>query len=184
MKEVGAYVLSAVGVLMMAGIVAKALSSNMSYLQLRLVIINALRQSPNRAEAMCRPMKMTFAEAIHAALKGGAMARASDVKTVQEVTWATYDGSCTVVSAGWKALVGKAKLALMAAGGGAILMFSGKSVSVLIILLTIATGIGFLILFFRKQEIERTLTLARLEVLPEVQRAFIEERYVLPPLPQ
>jgi hypothetical protein len=38
-------------------------------------------------------------------------------------------------------------------------------------------------LFFYKQEVDRTMILARAEILPEVDRAFVEGRYVFPPLP-
>jgi len=83
----------------------------------------------------------------------------------------------------WKQLLGRVKLGAMAAGGAVLLGISQGVPPILVIILAAAVGAGFLWLYFFKVEIDRCIILARAEILPEVDRAFVEGRYVFPPLP-
>jgi hypothetical protein len=71
----------------------------------------------------------------------------------------------------------------MAAGGAVALGMSNGAPPILVIVLAASVGIGFAWLYFYKAEIDRCIILARAEILPEVDRAFAEGRYVFPPLP-
>jgi hypothetical protein len=88
------------------------------------------------------------------------------------------------VSMGWKQLLGRVKLGAMAAGGAVILgLKDGAAPPILVIALAAGVGIGYLWLYLYKAEIDRCIILARAEILPEVDRAFADGRYVFPPLP-
>jgi hypothetical protein len=54
---------------------------------------------------------------------------------------------------------------------------------ILVIVLAVGVGIGFLWLFFYKAEVDRCMIRARAEILPEVDRAFVDGRYAFPPAP-
>jgi len=83
----------------------------------------------------------------------------------------------------WKQLVGRVKLAMMAAGGAVVIGMSQGVPPILVIVLAAGVGIGFLWLFFYKQEVDRSMVRARAEILPEVDRAFVDGRYAFPPQP-
>jgi hypothetical protein len=76
----------------------------------------------------------------------------------------------------WKSLIGKAKLAGLAAGGAIAL----KPGVLTIVLGVVAVG-GLLWLLYYKMEIDRSIFRAKVEVLPEVDRAFVDGRYYIPP---
>jgi hypothetical protein len=180
---VGAYLLAIVGFGMMASAVARTLASNLKYIYTRPLLINALRTNGNYAEQLCKTRPDSYYGAIGAAIKTAAMCQSRDPKVVAGATVPSYDAQAMAVSMKWKQLLGRVKLGLMAAGGAVVLGLSAGVPPILVIVLAVSVGIGFLWLYFFKAEIERCMILARREILPEVDRAFVDGRYVFPPTP-
>lgn len=183
MATVGSYLLAIVGFVMMATAVARTLTSNLKYIYTRPLLINALRANANHAERLCKTAPESYFGAIGAAIKIAAMTRSRDPKVVSSATVPSYDAAAMQVSMRWKQLLGRVKLAGMAAGGAIIIGMSSGVPPILVIVLAAGVGIGFLWLFFYKAEVDRCMLLARAEILPEVDRAFVDGRYELPPLP-
>src|SRR5204862_3326263 len=125
----------------------------------------------------------TYFAAVGAAIKTAGMCRSRDPKVVASATVPSYDGNAIAVSMKWKQLLGRVKLGAMAAGGAVALGLSTGVPPILVIVLAVGVGIGFLWVFLFKTEIDRSILRARAEILPEVDRAFVEGRYVFPPLP-
>jgi hypothetical protein len=180
---VGSYALAILGFVMMAMAVARTFASNLKYVYTRPLLINALRTNANHAEQLCKSSPQSYFGAIGAALKTGAMMRSTDPKIVPTATAPAYDATATAIVMMWGTLVGKVKLAGMAAGGAIVLGMSNGFPPIPVILLGLGVGAGFLWLFLYKQEVERCIVRARAEILPEVDRAFIAGRYVFPPAP-
>ena len=168
---------------MMVSAVARTLTSNLKYIYTRPLLINALRTNANHAENLCKTAPDSYFAAVGAAIKTAGMTQSRDPKIVPKATIPGYDGAAIVVSMKWKQLLGRVKLGLMAAGGAVALGMSGGVPPILVIILAVMVGIGFLWLYFYKAEVDRCLLRARAEILPEVDRAFVEGRYVFPPLP-
>jgi hypothetical protein len=168
---------------MMVSAVARTLTSNLKYIYTRPLIINALRTNANHAENLCKTAPDSYFAAIGAAIKTAAMCRSREAKVVVTATVPSYDATAMVVSLKWKQLVGRVKLAMMAAGGGVALGLSKGVPPILVIVLAVSVGIGFLWVYFFKVEIDRCMILARAEILPEVDRAFVDGRYTFPPAP-
>ena len=168
---------------MMASAVVRTLASNLKYIYTRPLLINALRTNANYAEQLCKTRPDSYYGAIGAAIKTAGMCRSREFKVVNGATLPSYDGQVTVVSMKWKQLLGRVKLGLMAAGGALALGLSSGVPPIPVIVLAAAVGIGFLWLYLFKAEIDRCMILARAEILPEVDRAFVEGRYVFPPAP-
>jgi hypothetical protein len=83
----------------------------------------------------------------------------------------------------WKGVVKRARTGLALAVGAVVLAISVGAMPVLHILIAIACGIAALLVLLYKLDVDRSLVLARAEVIPEVERMFVEGRYALPPLP-
>jgi hypothetical protein len=149
----------------------------------RPLLINALRTNANHAEQLCTSSPHSYFAAVGAALKIGGMVRSRDVQIVVKATIPAYDAAGAQISLYWKQLLGKVKLAAMAAGGAIIIGMSSGAPPVVVIVLAAAVGIGYVWLYFYKTEIERCILRARAEILPEVDRAFADGRYTFPPLP-
>jgi hypothetical protein len=179
----GSYALAVVGFVMMAVAVARTLSSNLKYIYTRPLLINALRTNANHAERLCKTAPESYFGAIGAALKTAGMVQSRDPKIIPTATLPAYDAAGTGIAMGWKTLLGKVKLGLMAAGGAIALGLTKGVPAIPVIILAAGVGIGFLWLFSFKAEVERTIVLARAEILPEVNRAVAEGRYVFPPPP-
>jgi hypothetical protein len=180
---VGSYLLAIVGFGMMVSAVARTLSGNLKYIYTRPLLINALRTNGNYAEQLCKTRPETYYGAVGAAIKTAAMCQSRDLKVVSGATVPSYDATAMTVSMKWKQLLGRVKLALMAAGGAVVIGMSKGVPPIVVIVLAVAVGIGFLWLYFFKAEIDRCMILARAEILPEVDRAFVDGRYVFPPNP-
>ena len=182
MDKLLAYGLAIVGLGAIGLTLARSMTSSMSYPAAKLLLTNLLRSNPNQAEMICKQTKGTFYEAIGAAIKIGAMcAGVTDLAVISAATKPGYDGQATMLTTNFKTALGKAKL-----GGMAVVVAMGLAISkgampiwlvVIIGLLGAAAGVALLL---RKTELERSLILARAEVLPEVDRAFVEGRYRLP----
>ncbi len=183
MATVGSYLLAIVAFGMMASAVARTLASNLKYIYTRPLLINALRTNGNYAEQLCKTRPESYYAAIGAAIKTAAMCQSRDLKVVTGATVPSFDAAAMTVSMRWKQLLGRVKLGLMAAGGAVALGLSQGFPPIVVIVLAVSVGIGFLWLYFFKAEIDRCIILARREILPEVDRTFVDGRYVFPPNP-
>ena len=183
MATVGSYVLAIVGFVMMASAVARTLTSNLKYIYTRPLLINALRTNANHAERLCKTAPESYFGAIGAAIKTAGMMRSQDPKVVSGATVPSYDAAAMAVSMRWKQLLGRVKLGAMAAGGAVLMGLSSGVPPIVVIVLAVAVGIGFLWLYLYKEEVDRCMVRARAEILPEVDRAFVDGRYQFPPLP-
>lgn len=183
MATLASYALAIVGFGMMLSAVARTFASNLKYIYTRPLLINALRTNANHAEMLCKTGPDTYFGAVGAAIKTGAMMRTRDPKIIVAATVPSYDAAVVGVSMRWKQLLGRVKLGVMAAGGAVVVGMSNGTPAILVIVLAACVGLGYLWLFFYKAEIERCMVRARAEVLPEVDRAFADGRYVFPPLP-
>ena len=96
---------------------------------------------------------------------------------ISAATYPAYDAGGMGVSTAWKMALGKAKLGAAASCGAVALALSSSVNPVLFIILAVCAlgGLGWL--FWSKLESERVIVLARHEVLPEVERVFVEGRY-------
>lgn len=183
MSTVASYGLAIVGFALMVSAVMKTFGSNLKYMYTRPLIINALRTNGNYAEQLCKSRPQSYFAAIGAALSTGAMVRSRDPKIVSKATVPAYDAAGAQVSMGWKQVLGRVKLAGMAAAGAIVIGMESGVPPIFVIVLGVGVGIGFLWLYFYKADIDRCIILARAEILPEVDRAFADGRYVFPPLP-
>jgi len=183
LKTLAAFGLTALGLVLIMIPVAKTFSSSYSYAQARLMLVNLLRTNPNQAEFMAKKMQGTFCEAIAAALKIGGSAGAQDLKIVSSATIPTYDGVAQGVVGKWKGDVGKAKLGLMAAVGGAGIGLAGASWPAIPIIIATLAIFAFLRLLWFTHDLNSQILRARAEILPEVDQAIVSGRYVGPPPP-
>lgn len=178
MKVFLSYALSLAGLGLVIAAVLGAYMVNLSYPAARLRMINMLRTSVNQAEIACRAAKGTFYEAIGSAIKIGAMIPTTDVTIIQQSTMPGYDAAVTQVKMHWKKLFGRGKLGVMAAAGGLALAIAEKASPVLHILVAVLIAIAALWFVVTRTENERSLLRAKAELLPELDRAFAEGRYV------
>lgn len=179
MKTLLEYVLALGGIGMLAVTLAPAFSSSLSYPALRLMLTNMLRTQPNRAEVLCRAMKHTCCEPLDAAMKSAAMVGVTDPAVIQSATKPAYDATAQAVTAYWQQILGKAKVPLMAGAAGLGLAIQSQTMPViLIVLFGGLLAAGGILLLVKKASVERSLVLARADLLPEVERAFAEGRWV------
>jgi hypothetical protein len=181
LKNVLAYGLSIGGLVVIGAIVVHTLTKSMRYPDARNSLIMLLRTNPNQAEYRCLLLPHSFHEPVAAALKTGGMTQSTDVKVVQAATIPTYDAIAGVVVQHWKGLIGKAKLAMMASVGGFIIAVTKGGFPTLVFLISLASLGGLVWLFVYLSDIERSVMRARVEVLPDVDRAIVEGRYTPPP---
>jgi hypothetical protein len=179
LRNVAGYALSIGGTFVVVAIVIHTLSRTLKYEQARNAIVHLLRTNPNQAEMQCRSLPNSFYDAIGATLKTGVMmGGVQDPAMIAQATAPTYDAMGQQVIQHWKSLTGKAKLAGLAAAG-AIALRPG----VLTVILGVCAVGGLLWLMYYKTEVDRSIFRARVEVLPEVDRAFVDGRYYIPPKP-
>ena len=178
LKSLAGYGLAIGGMFVVVAIVLHTLSKTLKYEPARNALTHMLRTNPNQAEVQCATLPNSFYDPIGAALKAGAMTGTQDPAIIVTATAPTFDAIAAVVIQHWKGLVGKAKLATAATIGGIVL----KPAPLPIILGVVAAG-GLVWLMVYKAEIDRTMFRAKVEVLPEVDRAFAEGRYYIPPKP-
>lgn len=178
LKTLGAIGLAVVGFGIVAIPALKTFSSNLSYAQAKLNLVNLLRTNPNQAEMMAKQMEGTFAEAIAATMKMGGAMVGQDAKTIAATTAPTYDAHGQGIVGKLGGAMAKGKMGLMAAVGGAGLGLSGGSLVAIPIILALLTIAAFLRLVWYKHELEGTIIRARAEILPEVNAALISGRYI------
>ncbi|HZJ66874.1 MAG TPA: hypothetical protein VFD36_25380 [Kofleriaceae bacterium] len=182
-ETVVSYGLAILGFGMMASVLVRTMGSNLKYIYTRPLLINTLRKSANHAELLCKSGKETYFAAIGEAIKTGAMMQSRDPKVLVGATAPAYDAVGKAVLVKWGMLLGRVKLGAMAAGGAVVVAATKGFPPIAVLILAIGVGIGYLWLFLYKAEIERCIVRARAEILPEVDRAFVEGRYVFPPPP-
>lgn len=176
-KAIIGYSLSIGGLFVVAALVVHTLSKTLKYEQARNALIHMLRTNPNQAEMQCRTMPHSFYDAIGAALKAGAMTGGTrDPAIIASATVPSFDAIGAVVIQHWKSFVGKSKLAGVAAVAG----IAVKPAVIPVILGVLAIG-GVAWMMIYKVEVDRSIFRAKVEVLPEVDRAFVDGRYYIPP---
>jgi len=177
-KTVASYALVSIGFIVVGLAVLKTFSSNMSYPQARMTLVNFLRTNPYQVLTLGKAMEGTFAEPIGAALKAGGSTHTQDPKIVSSATQPTYDAIGQGILARWGATMIKAKLGASAAVAGAAIGVANAA-PIPIILGTLA-ALGFVKLFLFKNDLEGNIIRARIEVLPEVDAAIVAGRYHVP----
>lgn len=176
------YVLALAGLVAMGVFVVETFGANLKYMHARMMLVNLLRSNPYQVERVCATMQGTFFEGIAAALKTGAAMGTRDPAMVAQGTRPAYDAASQAAAIKWKMTFGKAKLAGMAAAGAlALPLTSNKTPPVLIFIISLLAMAGLGWIWLRKMEVESAIIKARAEVLPEVERALIEGRFVAPP---
>lgn len=182
MKEVLSYLLSIGGAGIVAYAVSMAVAANCDYPSARFRIINALRTQPWQAEVMTKTKPGSFYEGIHSAMKIGGSMGLRDPQMIAMGTRPAYDSVTMLVDMKWKSILGKLKMGALGLVGGLTLAIAVHTMPALhIILLVGGIGAGIWI-FVTKNDCERYVMLARLEILPEVDRTIAEGRYGKPPV--
>ena len=182
MKEVLSYLLSIGGAGIVAYAVSVAMAVNCDYPSARFRIINSLRTQPWQAEVMTKTKPGSFFDGIHSAMKIGGSMGLRDPELIAMGTRPAYDSVAVFVTLKWKSILGKLKTGAVGLVGGATLAIGVHTNPALhIILLVGGIGAGIWI-FVTKNDCERYVMLARLEILPEVDRSIAEGRYGKPPV--
>ncbi|MFT3697455.1 MAG: hypothetical protein QM831_30210 [Kofleriaceae bacterium] len=181
MKEVISYLLSLGGAGIVAYAVMVAHAANCDYPAARFRMINSLRTQPWQAEVMSKTKPGSFYDGIHQAMKIGGQMGIRDIAMLQMGTRPSYDAGVQGVPLKWKDIFGKVKLGGTALVGGVVMALAVHTMPALHIILLVG-GIACAIwIFTTKNDCERYVMLARLEILPEVDRAIAEGRYGKPP---
>lgn len=170
------YGLAFVGLGLTISALLPALTGYMNYREARAMILNLLRSNAMRAEPVARNSPGTFYEAIAASIKVGVTTGSRDPAIVATATRPTYDATAGIISQKAKQQIGRGKLGVMAAGGALAIALSKGAAPVIVIILVGLCAIGFGALLWHKSDLERTLVLARLEVLPEVDQSIAQGR--------
>lgn len=179
MKLIAAYALTMIGTVVIGIAVAKTFSSNMSYPQIRMTLVNFLRTNPHQVIMIGKSMSGTVAEPVAEALKAGGMTMSQDPKIITTATVPTYDAHGKAVLAKFGATMTKAKLGLTAGLAG--LAAGVLSGAIIPIILGLVCVLGFVRLFTYKQGLESNILRGRAEILPEVDQAIATQRYYVPP---
>jgi len=107
-----------------------------------------------------------------------AMAGTNDINIIAQSTKPGYDAAVTGVKMYWKKLFGRGKLGVMSVAGGLALVLTTKGSPVFHIIVAVLILPAVVWFVATRAENERSLTRARAELLPELDRAFAEGRYV------
>jgi hypothetical protein len=171
------YALSLVGLGFVVATVIATTLVNLSYPAARMRIISMMQQNLNKAEIMCRTAKGTFYEALGSAIKIGAMIQSNDATLIATATKPGYDGAIVMIGMYWKKLFGRGKFGVMLVVGGLIMAIAIKTSPILHIIVVVLSGIAVGWFLYTRGEHERTLMLARAEILPVLDQAFADGRY-------
>jgi hypothetical protein len=172
------YALSLVGLGFVVATVIATTLVNMSYPAARMRIVNMLQQNINKAEIMCRAAKGTFYEAIGSAIKIGAMMQTTDVAMIASATKPGYDGALVLIGMYWKKLFGRGKIGVMMVIGGLGMAIAVKTSPILHIIVAVLAAVAVGWFLYMRSEHERSLMLARAEILPVLDQAFADGRYI------
>lgn len=177
MKVFLSYALSLGGLGFIAAAVIGAMLANLSYLRAKMAMINMLRADANKAEFLCKTAKNTFYDPLGQAIKLGIMSQTNDIKIIAMSTKPGYDAGCIPVTMYWKKLFGHGKKGVLLVIGGLTLAVTiNTSIVFHVICVIVAAGCAVYFLKTRADN-ERSLLLAKAEILPEVDRAIAEGRY-------
>jgi hypothetical protein len=171
------YALSLVGLGFVVATVIATTLVNLSYPAARMRIIHMMQQNLNKAEIMCRTAKGTFYEALGSAIKIGAMIQSNDATLIATATKPGYDGAIVMIGMYWKKLFGRGKFGVMMVIGGLVMALAIKTSPILHIIVLVLSGIAVAWFLYTRSEHERSLMLARAEILPVLDQAFAEGRY-------
>lgn len=177
MKVFLSYALSLAGLGFVIAAVIGASIVNLSYPGARMRMLNMLAQSVNKAEIMCRTAKGTFFEPLGQAIKIAAMTQSTDLAILAMTTRPSYDAGVMPVTLHWKALFGRGKKGVLLVVAGLAVAIGVKTSPIFHIIALVLTAIGAGWFMFTRSENERSLMLARAEILPAVDQAFAEGRY-------
>ena len=147
------------------------------YLEVRTMLVRLLRSDPSRAEIMMKRVPGSLLDAFSAAFKMAGQTQTRDPNILVSATRPTYDAACQMIVMGWKKFVGHAKRAMIIVIIGFGFAFNKGKWPWLMFFIALAAVIGFVWVWGRKAETERSMTLGRAEVLPEIERVFAEGRY-------
>jgi hypothetical protein len=175
------YLLALGGAGLVAYAVALAMAVNCNYSAARFRIIQALRTQPWQAEMMTKTKPGSFFDGIHAAMKTAGMTGLRDPDQVAMASRPAYDAATVMIGLKWKAILGKLKMAAVGLVGGVVMAIGVGTNPALHIILLIGGIVAAVWLFSTKTDCERYVVLARLEILPEVDRCVAEGRYGKPP---
>lgn len=178
MKAFLSYALSLGGLGFVIAAIVGASMVNVSYPSARIQLIQMIQHSLNKAELMCKARKGTFFEPIGAAIKIGAMAQSTDVAVVASATRPSYDASVMPVQMHWKTLFGRGKKGVLLVVAGLAVAIGVKTSPILHIIIVVVTAIGAGWFLYTRAENLRSLMLARADILPYVDQAFAENKYV------
>lgn len=178
MKVFLSYALSLIGLGVVAATAIAVSMVNLSYPGARFRLLNMIQQSVNKAEVMCRTAKGTFYEAVGGAIKIGAMAQTTDVQIIAQATRPGYDGAVVMVKMYWKKLYGRGKLGILMVAGGVAMAIAAKTSPIVHIIAAVIAGVGVGFYFYVRSEVDRSLLLARAEILPALDQALAEGKYV------
>ncbi|MEZ4368829.1 MAG: hypothetical protein R2939_21500 [Kofleriaceae bacterium] len=176
MMTVLSYVLAVAGLGLVALQVIAAQMANVHYPFERVTLINLLRTDPHRAEAQCRALPNTFYAPIGAAIAAAAMAQSRDPAAIAAANRPAYDAAAMAAASFWKMALTKGKLGVGLAGG-AIVLDPAKGVPTLFVIMAVIAAGGLGWVWWRAEAAERSVVLARAEVLPEVDRVFVGGHY-------
>lgn len=181
MKEVLSYLLALGGAGILAYAVMLAHNANCDYPAARFRLINALRTQPWQAEVMSKTKPGSFYDGIHQAMKLGGSMGLRDPEMIAMGTRPSYDAGVMHVGPKWKDIFGKVKMGGTGLLGGVALAIGVHTNPALHIILLVGGIAAAIWIFMTKNDAERYVMLARLEILPEVDRAIAEGRYGKPP---
>ncbi len=178
MKAFLSYALSLGGLGFVIAALIGASMINLSYPAARMQLLHMIAQSLNKAELMCRARKHTFYEPIGNAIKIAAMAQSTDINVVASATKPSYDAACVPVTMHWKTLFGRGKKGVLLVVAGLAVAIGVKTSPILHIIIAVLTAVAAGWFLYTRSENQRSLMLARAEVLPAVDQAFAAGRYV------
>lgn len=171
------YALSLAGLGVVAAAAIGASMANLDYPGARLRMVKMIHTSLNKAEVMCRTQRNTFFDALGSAIKYGAMAQTTDLSILALTTKPAYDAGCVPVTLHWKKLFGRGKLGVGLVAGGLVTALSVQTSPIFHIIAVVLAAVAAAWFVFTRTENERSLIRARAEILPEIDRAFSENRY-------
>lgn len=171
------YVLALTGAGMVGYAVTLARALNCDYPAVRFRILQALRTQPWQAEMFTKTKPGSFFDGIHAAMKTAGTTGLRDPVQLAQVTRPSYDAATATVAPKWKDIFGKLRMGGMGIASGLALAIGFGARPTVHIVLLVAAIIAAIWAFTVKRDCERYVVLARLEILPDVDRAVAEGRY-------
>jgi hypothetical protein len=182
-KEVLSYGLAFAGLIVTAIAVA-AIVGKQKYAAMHPMIVHMLRTGSQRAEMMCHNGKGTFLESLGASITAGALTYSREAAVIAQGTRLAYDAASKPVALHWTQVLKRTRTGLALAVGGAALAILVDAPATVQIVIAIACAIAALLVLVHKLDVDRSLVLGRAQVLPEVERMFVEGRYAYAAQPE